>query len=169
VDLEDPLIMSTSTTSPLTDPFYDRYRISMPLGLRSENLCAAWDDFYSEYHPSGHTTLTDWQSRPAEGGMELYSAQIVIDSCRYNFTVPAFGPLSALTSMLFDAGIGIEILEFHQSQLGNNFATFMRCASDGYALWSIAMREGSDESAVEALIAAANRFQRDGRPEAVAA
>jgi hypothetical protein len=73
-------------------------------------------------------------------------------------TSRAGGAIAALTGMLYERGVAVEMTRFHQLQAGSHTATFV-CGSDGRRTeWAMGWCEDATESALRALIACANRL-----------
>jgi hypothetical protein len=60
--------------------------------------------------------------------------------------------------MLYDAGIAVEMLNFHQLRAGGQTATFIRGTDGMRTQWAIGWSESATESALRAFIACANRL-----------
>ena len=70
----------------------------------------------------------------------------------------ASGPVAALTEMLYERGIAVEMTAFHQLPAGENTATFV-CGSDGgHSEWAMGLADDPTQSALRAVIACANRL-----------
>jgi hypothetical protein len=70
----------------------------------------------------------------------------------------ACGPVAALTAMLYERGIAVELLGFHQISTGEQTATFIN-AGDGYhSEWAMGWSQDPTQSALRAVIACANRL-----------
>ena len=73
-------------------------------------------------------------------------------------TAQASGPVAALTAMLHDRGIGVEMTGFHQLQAGEHTATFVRGGDGRNNHWAMGWAQDATESALFAVIAGANRL-----------
>ncbi len=73
--------------------------------------------------------------------------------CKTGASAP--GPVAAMTSMLYDAGCAMEILSFHQHEIGHRTATFLLCESAGIRLWAMGIGESGTESTLRAMISGA--------------
>ena len=58
--------------------------------------------------------------------------------------------------MLYDHGFGLEVLNFHQLQMGRDTVTFIRGTAGTRDEWAMAWAEDSTLSALRALVACAN-------------
>ncbi|KUI16411.1 homocitrate synthase [Mycolicibacterium acapulense] len=135
-----------------------------PRGLREEADAMSFDTFLAEYAPtSGPVRLGNWScadgSRPAHRlGPRNYQATLAIGDRICTTTAAAPGPVAALTSMLYDRGISVEMTAFHQVRAGERTATFIR-GSDGLnSEWAMGLSEDATQSALRAVIACANRL-----------
>jgi hypothetical protein len=143
-------------------------RLSMPLPreLREEASSMSTDAFQAKYTPSsGPLRLGQWQctdaDRPAGGlGPEVrnYRATIAVGDRIDTSTAAACGPIAALTVMLHDCGIAVEMLKFHQFRADGNTATFIRGSDGARDEWAMGLSDDPTQSALRAMIACANRL-----------
>lgn len=126
----------------------------------------SFEDFLDEYaSTSGPLRLGHWQCtddrRPATRlGPQArnYQATLAVGGSISTSTAAASGPVAALTAMLYDRGIGVEMTAFHQLPAGSHTATFIR-ASDGLrSEWAMGLSDDPTQSALRAVIACANRL-----------
>ena len=73
-------------------------------------------------------------------------------------TATATGPVAALTAMLYDHGVAVEMLRFHQLQSDDTTATFIQGTDGCRAEWAMGCSEDPTQSALSAVIACANRL-----------
>ncbi|MGH3524842.1 MAG: homocitrate synthase, partial [Mycobacterium sp.] len=73
-------------------------------------------------------------------------------------TAAAGGPVGALTTMLHDQGIAVEIVRFHQFGRGNQTATFVYGSDGRCGAWAMGLSTDSAQSALDAVISCANRL-----------
>jgi hypothetical protein len=147
----------TIATSAASDVFAQRYGITLPRAMRAEVGELSWPEFLDRYCPTtGPIRLENWIAGPCGSGMWRYEATLEFDERPRTFVVSATGPMAALTVMLHEAGAGLEILEFHQFRAGAGMATVVRCERDGGTHWGAAIAADGTESALRAIIAAAN-------------
>lgn len=108
---------------------------------------------------AGPIRLGSWSSRAAHGGRMTFDATFGIADTIHTAAATAYGPIEALTSMLYDAGFHLEILSFHQ-QPGptGQTVTFVLCEFDGRQEWSMAIESDCKQSSIRAVIGAANRL-----------
>lgn len=126
----------------------------------------SFETFLAEYAPSsGPLRLGNWScvdgDRPATRlGPQArnYQAMLAIGDRICTASAAAPGPVAALTSMLYDRGISLEMTAFHQMRAGQRTATFIR-GSDGLrSEWAMGLSEDATQSALNAVIACANRL-----------
>ncbi len=77
-------------------------------------------------------------------------------------TAAASGPVAALTAMLYEHGIALEMMSFHQMPANGETATFIRGGDDYHAEWAMGLDEDATQSALRAVIACANRLVSAG-------
>jgi len=148
------------TTS--SDQFTDLFCTALPLGLRDEAAGMTARDAFTRYsHATGPLRLGNWRYRGRAGrGPQVFSYQATIaDGDRVaTSAVTASGPVGALTAMLHERGIAVEMLKFHQLRSGAHTATFIRGADGSRELWAMGWSEDPTDSALRAIIACANRL-----------
>ncbi|MCX5044557.1 2-isopropylmalate synthase [Aldersonia sp. NBC_00410] len=139
------------------DLFAQRYGVALPKAMRDEAAGLSWDEFLDRYCPTtGMIALGQWTARPCGAGLWRYEATLDFDGRSTSFVETATGPMSALTAMLHDSGAGVEILDFHQFRAGAGMATVVHCERDGRRHWAAAITADAAESALRAIVAAAN-------------
>lgn len=127
----------------------------------------SFDRFIDTYHHTGPLRLGQWACldprRPAGRlGPQArnYQATIAFGDSIATSTVAASGPVAALTAMLYDRGIGVEMLKFHQLQADGFTATFIRGSDGQREEWAMGWADDATQSALRAVIACANRLVR---------
>jgi hypothetical protein len=141
----------------------------LPRGLRKEADTLSltdWDKFYTTYAPtSGPLRLRQWactdEDRPATRlGPQArnYQATLAIGDRVSTASAAASGPVAALTEMLYDHGIAVEMTAFHQLPTGGETATFIRGSNGIRNEWAMGVAEDATHSALRAVIACANRL-----------
>jgi hypothetical protein len=141
----------------------------MPRGLREEADAMSFDTFLAEYAPtSGPVRLRNWScadgDRPATRlgpQARRYEATLAIGDRISTSAAAATGPVAALTAMLYDHGIAVEMTAFHQVRTGDRTATFIRGSDGAHAQWAMGLSGDATESALRAIIACANRLLAD--------
>ncbi|MBS4727021.1 homocitrate synthase [Mycobacterium sp. SM1] len=151
--------------------FADRYGAPLPRGLREQADAMSWESFVAAYcQSSGPVRLSHWScadpERPATRlgpHVRTFRAVIAVGDRISTATAAASGPIAALTAMLYERGIAVETLKFHQLRSREQTATFI-CGTDGLrAEWAMGWSDDPTRSALEAVIACANRLG-DARP-----
>ncbi|GAB17641.1 hypothetical protein GOEFS_036_00800 [Gordonia effusa NBRC 100432] len=117
-----------------------------------------WNGFTSTYAPEGSIRLGSWTIEPAARDQIDCRATLSIDDRTMSLHAKASGPISAMTSMLYDIGAPIQILSLHQRTSGDQVITFLLCENDDRQCWAAGFGASSDEASVNALIAGANRL-----------
>lgn len=142
-------------------------RVTLPRGIREEANGMTWEHLIAEYgHPTtGPVRLGQWEctdvERPASRlGPQArnYQATIAIGDRIATSRAAASGPVAALTAMLHERGVSVEMLTFHQTRAGDELATFIRGTDGLRAEWAVGFSEDSTQSALRAIIACANRL-----------
>jgi hypothetical protein len=122
--------------------------------------------FDATYGPSsGPLRLGHWEcvgaDRPASRigpQPRTFQATIAIGDRIETATAAASGPVAALTAMLYERGIAMETLRFHQLESGDLTATFIQGTDGLRAEWAMGTSEDTTQSALRAMIACANRL-----------
>jgi len=143
-----------------------QFHAPLPRGLREEAETMSSDAFHTTYAPTsgplrlGHWECTDADCSPTRLGPQArnYQATIAIGDRISTSTASASGPLSALTAMLYDRGIAVEMLKFHQVPAGDSTATFIRGTDGVRDEWAMGLSDDPTQSALRAVIACANRL-----------
>ncbi|GAT11878.1 homocitrate synthase [Mycolicibacterium novocastrense] len=160
------MISATESATSAPPTFAEYLDAPPPRGLRKEADAMSFETFLAEYAPtSGPLRLGNWScadgDRPATRlGPQArnYQATLAIGDRICTTSAAAQGPVAALTSMLYDRGISVEMTAFHQVNAGDRTATFIR-GSDGLkSEWAMGLSEDATQSALSAVIACANRL-----------
>jgi hypothetical protein len=146
--------------------FGHHFGAALPLGLREEADAMSWESFVATYgHTAGPLRLGHWActdtERPAGRlGPQArnFRAMIAVGDHISTATTAASGPIAALTAMLYDRGIALETLKFHQMRSGGTTATFVHGTNGIRAEWAMGWSEDPTQSALRAVIACANRL-----------
>ncbi|MDT5398290.1 MAG: hypothetical protein QOK33_1521, partial [Mycobacterium sp.] len=87
-----------------------------------------------------------------------YQATIAIGDRISTSTAAATGPVAALTAMLYDRGVAVETLKFHQLRADGGVATFIHGTDGARDEWAMGWALDATQSALRAVIACANRL-----------
>jgi hypothetical protein len=142
--------------------------IPLPRGLREDADTMSWSTFTATYAPSaGPLRLGRWQctdtERPATRlGPRTFQVTLGFGDRIETATATATGPVAALTAMLYDRGIAVEMLKFHQLQSDETTATFIQGSDGCRAEWAMGCAQDATQSALRAVIACANRLYGAG-------
>jgi hypothetical protein len=157
-----PVQQLTATAAPITAHF----GAPLPRGLREEADEMTVERFIATYgHTSGPVRLGQWECTDTQRAATRlgpqarnYRATIAIGDHLNTSTAAATGPVAALTAMLYEHGIAIETLNFHQLASGDHTATFIRGSDGARAEWAMGWAPDPSQSALRAIIACANRL-----------
>ncbi|MGK9273386.1 2-isopropylmalate synthase [Williamsia muralis] len=154
---DTPISPRSKATAP--DPFASRYGRSLPSPLRAEAAGMTWTAFADTYAPTtGPIRLGNWTASAAPQDLLHCRATIATGDVIRSLSATATGPISALTDMLYRLGAGVEIVSLHQYDFAGGVATFLLCERDDRRTWAMGNGRTGQESALSALIAAANRL-----------
>ena len=125
-----------------------------------------WTGVIASHSPaSGPVRLRRWEctdaQRPASRlGPQArnYRATIAVGDRISTCTASGAGPVAALTAMLHDRGVPVELLRFHQLAADDGIATFVRGTDGVHAEWAMGVAGDATESALSAVVACANRL-----------
>ncbi|MCV7101758.1 homocitrate synthase [Mycobacterium palustre] len=142
------------------------FEAPLPRGLREEAGAMSWESFVAAYGPTagplrlGHWACTDGERPAARLGPQPrnFRAMIAVGDHISTSTAAASGPIAALTTMLHDRGITVEMLRFHQMRSGDVTATFIHGSNGIRAQWAMGWAQDPTQSALRAVIACANRL-----------
>jgi hypothetical protein len=143
--------------------------IPLPRGLREDADTMSWSTFTATYAPSaGPLRLGQWHctdtDRPATRlGPREFQATLALGDRIETATATANGPVAALTAMLHERGVAVEMLRFHQLQSDDTTATFIQGTDGCRAVWAMGRSADPTQSALSAIIACANRLYAGSR------
>ena len=157
---------ASSATGAAPLPFAAHIDAPMPRGLRQQADTMSFEAFHDEYASSpGPLRLGQWQcidaARPSTRlGPQArnYQATLAVGDRIGTSSAAASGPVAALTAMLYDRGIAVELTAFHQVLAGEHTATFVRGSDGEGSQWAMGWSEDPTQSALRAVIACANRL-----------
>ncbi|OPX09690.1 homocitrate synthase [Mycobacterium sp. AT1] len=158
--------MSIPSFTASAPSFAAQFQTPLPRALRDHAASMSHDAFLAQYAPSaGPLRLGHWQctdvDRPASRlGPQArnYQATMAVGDRIGTSTAAASGPVSALTAMLHERGVSLEIDAFHQLPAVGGTATFIRGTDGVGAQWAVGWSDDVTQSALRALIACANRL-----------
>jgi hypothetical protein len=140
--------------------------IALPRGLREDADTMSWSTFTATYAPSagplrlGHWECTDAERPATRWGPQpqTFRATLALGDRIEDATATATGPVAALTAMLYEHGVAVEMLRFHQLRSDDTTATFIQGSDGCRAEWAMGCSEDPTQSALSAVIACANRL-----------
>src|SRR6185437_11910590 len=106
----------------------------------------------------GHWECADAERTTARLGPRTFRATLALGDRIETTTATATGPVAALTAMLYEHGVAVEMLRFHQLQSDDTTATFIQGTNGCRAEWAMGCSADRTESALSAVIACANRL-----------
>ena len=121
--------IALAPSEPLTCRFEG---LPLPRGLREDADTMSWSTFTATYAPSagplrlGQWHCTDTDRRATRLGTRTFQATLALGDRIETATATATGPVAALTAMLYEHGVSVEMLRFHQLQSDDTTATFIR-------------------------------------------
>ncbi|OBF39437.1 homocitrate synthase [Mycobacterium sp. ACS1612] len=141
----------------------------MPRGLRQEADAMTFEAFHDEYaYSPGPLRLGNWQCTDAEQPSSRlgphprhYQATLAVGDRISTSSAAAYGPVAALTEMLYERGIALEMTAFHQVPAGAHIATFVQGSDGARSQWAMGWSDDPTQSALRAIIACANRLLTD--------
>jgi hypothetical protein len=140
--------------------------IPLPRGIREDADTMSWSTFTATYAPSaGPLRLGCWECTDDATRLgpqaRTFRATLGMGDRIETATATATGPVAALTAMLYDHGIAVEMLRFHQLRSNDTTATFIQGSDGCRAEWAMGWSEDPTQSALCAVIACANRLYGD--------
>lgn len=142
--------------------FGDRFGVALPRGLRERADEMSSVSFVATYGRStGPLRLGHWECTDASRlGPQArnFKAVIAVGDRISTATAAAGGPIAALTAMLHERGITIEIVRFHQLRSGGDVATFIHGSNGARTEWAMGWSDDPTRSGLRAVIACANRL-----------
>ena len=159
-----------TTPAPPEPPSIRFDGLRLPRGIGEDAHTMSWSTFTDTYAPSagplrlGHWECTDTDRPATRWGPQgrSFRATLGFGDRIETATATATGPVAALTAMLYDHGIAVEMLRFHQLRTQDTTATFIQGSDGCRAEWAMGWSEDPTESALCAVIACANRLYGDG-------
>jgi hypothetical protein len=136
----------------------------LPRGLREDADTMSWSTFTAIYAPSGGPLrlgqwhCTDHGRAATRLGPRTFQATLALGDRIESATATANGPVAALTAMLYEHGVAVEMLRFHQLQSDDTTATFIQGTDGSRSEWAMGCSQDPTQSALSAVIACANRL-----------
>ncbi|AFM16560.1 hypothetical protein Mycch_1769 [Mycolicibacterium chubuense NBB4] len=139
----------------------------MPRPLRELAEAQSFDEFFDEYaSTAGPLRLGQWScsdgdrpSRRLGPQARHYRATLAVGDRIGTAQAAACGPVAALTEMLHQQGVAVEMTAFHQVPAGEHTATFVCGCEGGRTEWAMGWSDDPVQSALRAVIACANRLR----------
>ncbi len=143
--------------------------IPLPRGLREDADMMSWSTFTATYAPSsgplrlGRWTCADTDRPATRLGPQTFQATLALGDRIETATATANGPVAALTAMLHEHGVAVEMLRFHQLRSDDAIATFIQGTDGCRAEWAMGCSQDPIQSALASVIACANRLYAASR------
>ncbi|MBV9320245.1 MAG: homocitrate synthase [Mycobacterium sp.] len=154
---------SGANTAPTLDTRFGG--VPLPSGLREDAETMPWSTFTATYSPTtGPLRLGYWECADDRPSTRLgpqprtFQATLAVGDRIETASAAATGPVAALTEMLYDRGVAVEMLHFHQLEADGHTATFVQGSDGRRAEWAMGLSEDATQSALRAVIACANRL-----------
>ncbi|GAY15052.1 homocitrate synthase [Mycobacterium sp. shizuoka-1] len=151
----------TPHSTPISD-LSPRFGAPLPVGLREHAEAMPWSTFTATYSPSGGPVrLGAWESDEVSRlspHPRRFRATLAVGDRIETAIAHAGGPVAALTAMLYERGIGVEMTRFHQLASGAHTATFVQGSDGRRREWAMGWSDDPTQSALRAVIACANRL-----------
>ncbi|TRW81497.1 homocitrate synthase [Mycolicibacterium sp. 018/SC-01/001] len=155
-----------TSTPPGASSFAARVTGRVPAPLRASAAACTFDEFVAEFAPTtGPVRLGQWAcgatDRPSTRfgpQAQSYQATLALGDRIGTAHATACGPVAALTAMLYERGIAVEMTAFHQRRAGSDVATFIQGANGTRVEWAMGLASDPVQSALRAVIACANRL-----------
>jgi hypothetical protein len=160
-----PFSATDSATRTASPSFAAHIGAPMARGLREAADAMSFDAFVDEYALScgplrlGRWACTDAHRPSTRLGPQArnYEATLAVGDTIGTSSAAASGPVAALTAMLHERGIAVEMTGFHQLPAGERTATFIRGSDGVRSEWAMGLSGDPTQSALRAVIACANR------------
>ncbi len=152
--------------APSASSFAARVTGRVPAPLRSSADRNTFDEFVAEFAPTtGPVRLGQWACDSAERPStrwgpqpQTYRATLALGDRIGTAQATACGPVAALTAMLYERGIAVEMTAFHQRTAGGDVVTFIEGANGTRVEWAMGLASDPVQSALRAVVACANRL-----------
>ncbi|MCG7593804.1 homocitrate synthase [Mycobacterium sp. PSTR-4-N] len=139
-------------------------RVPAPLRTSADNR--SYDDFVAEFAPTtGPVRLGQWACAEADRPStrwgpqaQTYRATLALGDRIATAQASACGPVAALTAMLHERGVAVEMTAFHQRAAGSDIATFIQGGNGTRVEWALGVAPDPVQSALRAVVACANRL-----------
>lgn len=144
------------------DPFRSRFGQRLPKAMRGEARGMDWKTFRRSYSPND-IQVEQLRSQRKSAGKRQYEISIRglrADQQGTRVTITAMGASSAMSEILADHDLAVEILKFHQYEIFEATATFIFATHNGKRTWAVGFGADRDTSIANALCSAAALLHR---------
>ena len=142
------------------DPFRARFGQRLPQGMRQEARNMDWKTFTTRFAPSDIRVENMRMIRQRAGrfDFDVTISGLSAPNTATRAELRAMGTSSAITEILADHGLPVEVLEFHQFTIFEATATFLYCVDGSKRCWAVGFGSDSDLSIADALCSAATNL-----------
>ena len=116
--------------------------------------------FDTTYAPTGAIVLHEMNVESTRADLVRCTARIEFGARTVVLEATASGIIGAMSDILHDLGVGVEIVEFSQHIDEDEVTTYLLCDAGGRRCWSYGIGGTVDESAVAALLSGANQLSK---------
>ncbi|MFT4086008.1 MAG: hypothetical protein QM658_02460 [Gordonia sp. (in: high G+C Gram-positive bacteria)] len=116
--------------------------------------------FEQAYAAPGALTLRRFEVEPDLGDMVTCRALLSShhDDREIDRAATAYGPIGAMSEILYGLNAGVEIVSFYTQPDGDQVAAYLQCTRDSARCWAFGRGRTSAEAAARALISASNQL-----------
>lgn len=144
------------------DPFRSRFGRRLPKAMREEARGMDWKTFRRTYSPNDIRVEQLRSTRRSAGRrhFEIGITGLRADGLGTRVSITAMGAQSAMSEVLSDHGLAVEILEFHQFEIFEATVTFIYTMHNSKRSWAVGFGADRDTSIASALCSAATLLHR---------
>lgn len=159
--LNQPQQTRIRSEDPLQNRFGPHHRL--PRGLCEEAAGMDWNLFTATYAPTADIRLSHVATEQLRGGLFRFQAARnhtfkTAQPDTDQLEITATGPASAWTSLLAEAGRRTEILNFHQLEIFEATAVFIKVTDDRRTAWAVGFGASPEAAIAAALSSGAQRL-----------
>lgn len=146
-----------------TDPFRARFGVRLPQGMRQEARNMEWKDFINAYAPAD-IRVDHIETVRQRAGLHEYTITIKdptgsgAGATDLTATIQSMGVARAITEILCDRGLPVEIREFHQFPIFQATATFLYVSDGNKRVWALGFGATPELSICNAICAGATNL-----------
>ncbi|AZA10644.1 NAD(P)/FAD-dependent oxidoreductase [Corynebacterium gerontici] len=150
--------MQTQQYITTTDPFYERFGLPLPTGLKEQASGISWATFTDTFAPIADLRVRINSTTQLRGTLNEYNITLLQrGQQREEHTIVGAGAALACTQLLAERGRRIEILQFHQRKIFESTATFILAGNDVHSRWAMGFG-GTPEQSIAAALSTAGEL-----------